>query len=267
MSDTENEGGLYECVAKDCKVKPKSLRKHIDEAHGGEVSCSYEDCVATLKSTSIYRHINEFHKKKGGKEPCLRCGKEMLKRNLPDHIKRCEKDGTKNFPCTVENCKLVFAMKRDLLNHVDVVHESPSTLCPIKDCNSLVRRRALVRHVKAMHINAKETCNHCKKEISYGNLTKHVERCLSDGKRKFSCTFPDCKSMFTTNINRLHHERQRHQSIIRCPRDNCRLFLHPRSLYKHMKQFHDKITSRCQFCHRDFNFDYLKRHEKICPQK
>lgn len=269
MSVPADEYKFYACLAEDCEVISKSVRKrviHIDEAHEGQVLCPDENCGIFLKSSSVYQHINVAHGTNLHKESCKHCGKSISKQSISDHRKRCKNRGKEVFHCRFGNCRSSFAVEKDLFKHLNVVHRS-LIKCTEENCKSMLKPHNLAQHIKSVHNKVKEICQNCKKQIMYHNLKAHQERCTADGEKKFSCTLEGCEAKFATSVNRSHHLRTVHKATVKCPRDNCHASFRPRNLNQHIKQVHDKVKRKCQFCHQNFMFNYLSRHEKKCEQK
>lgn len=265
MFASANMQVFYECFAKSCQEESKSWpeqKDHVDKENIGEVEYFSEDCEDILKS--IHLQTKEVCKKKASKESCMICGKSMLKRNMLDHLTRCMAKEKRDFHCTVKNCQSSFALKRDLLSHVYLVHQSSTEKCPIGNCTSVVRSYNLIKHVKTVHLKATKVCEKCGKLMSYGGFRQHVQRCTSDGERSFRCTFEGCKAEFTTVVNRSLHVRRVHAASIKCPRDDCCGTFRPSYLNRHIKQVHDNTMTKCQLCHKNFNYLYVKTHEKQC---
>lgn len=191
MSPRLNIKKLFECYDRNCEAKLETWSKriiHINEVHRGMVLCPYKNCQTSLKTSSIYQHINEIHEQKVGKEQCTLCGKMILKKNLSRHLKRCSNEGKKNFLCMIQDCQSSFEMETDFLQHVELVHTSPKK-CPYDDCTIFIKPAGLRQHVKIVHQKLKKVCHICGKQISFPNLRKHVKRCTSRGEKKFRTTF------------------------------------------------------------------------------
>lgn len=259
---------LYACFDRGCNANLGTTgeRKiHINEVHGGQVSCPYENCESFLKASYIQRHVNQIHEKKVTKKPCSRCGRLISNYKMNLHLKGCCADKLKNFRCLIDDCQSVFAVERGLCVHVKNVHEPPMK-CPREGCDAYFEPSKLSRHMKTVHEKLKESCPNCGKQISYGHLSQHVQRCTSDGEKKISCTFQDCDAKFTTLNNRSTHISHCHtKSPIKCPRNNCNVILHPYTLSRHIKEAHDKIKIKCEFCEQEFARKYnFKKHLVYC---
>lgn len=229
---------LQDCLVEGCNAKVASQRKmiaHIREEHDDEVCCPHKDCGKTIKASHIYRHMKEIHGQGLIKKKCIYCGEIKSKNNMATHLKRCAIDSKKDHVCEVENCQASFAVASDLVKHTKNVHTSGKK-CPFSNCNAVVKQAHLKQHIKLVHQKVKKTCQICKKQVSYINFDQHLERCNSDGKKMFKCTFKDCMASFT----------------------------HSRYRTLHMRSVHEKIKKTCQVCNKNIPFTNFSKHARIC---
>lgn len=220
-----------------------------------------------LKTSSFNKQINEILEQTVGKEQCTVCGKKTLKRNMSAHMKRCNIKGRKNYLCMIGSCQSAFTVKQDLFSHINKIHVSRMK-CPRDNCNVYIKPTGLTQHIKTVHEMAKKTCPNCGKQIPYVHLTRHIECCTSDGKKKFPCTFRNCDSSFATKSNRSLHISRVHKSPTKCPYDDCDATLRPANLPRHVKEVHDKFRRKCEFCEQEFTRNQnLKKHMEYCSRQ
>lgn len=256
---------VYACYNRNCMAKLKSIGElfiHINELHGGKVSCPYENCQSILNSSTIRKHINKIHEKKS----CEHCGEVIVKSKKLIHS--CTNNKLRNFHCSTENCKASFASKLQLLSHVNKVHRL-QIKCHYKDCNSWIKPASLIAHIEAVHEKLKQTCQLCGKKISYKNFNAHKERCTNiNDEKKFPCTFNDCQEIFTSKYNRSSHITRKHKNKlpIKCPRENCGAMMLRQYLTRHVKETHDKLKGECKFCNKEFTISNMRRHENRCEK-
>lgn len=226
------------CFAKECDEKFKNPCQriiHVNAKHEGRIVCPYENCKTTMELIVFQKHVYRVHHKGDKQVPCVHCNKQILWPNITAHMKRCTSDGEKKFKCTFEGCESMFITKKGVSNHMNAVHKSP-VKCPHKSCESYIKPANLVEHLKSVHENLRKTCENCGKSIIYLCLKRHLESCMSNGERKFQCTYIGCKGAFTTKRGRSSHISLIHKPPIECPWENCEFYLSPNKL-KYLKKY------------------------------
>lgn len=142
----------FKCFHEDCKLSFKfqvDLRKHMRIVHNSvRIRCPRPDCERYIKKANMLAHLMNVHDKVKAK--CEKCGKEMLELSLPQHLIRCQFDGSKIYSCTIEDCGKVFKTLQDKNRHVVNVH-IPRIKCPEKGCERVMKPANFPRHLKKMH--------------------------------------------------------------------------------------------------------------------
>lgn len=143
-------------------------------------------------------------------------------------------------------------------------HPTSRIECPIGDCNANIRPAGLYAHIKSVHEKVRQMCSNCGKTVSYGNMNLHLERCTSDGKRKYSCSINNCKSAFLTNNALRTHILSTHKAPIRCPHPNCDANLKPACLNRHIRTVHNKVKKLCDNCGKQIAYRGFRDHKERC---
>jgi len=169
-----------------CGKEVKDMKNHMLQKHDavkyGKIKCT--ECPKVfVKNAEFLRHFNNVHL--GLKEPCPICGKEMLPNKINCHVKMVH-EKVKNHFCP--NCGKGFFDKRDM-----------------------------ELHVSRVHLGKKELCMECGKELSAGQLKKHIAKCHSDVDNRVIC--PECGKKVGSlleHMNGVHKKLKNFQCPI-CP--------------------------------------------------
>lgn len=256
-----SESETYECHAVNCTMKFETMHEmviHINQEHGeGHLQ---KDSTTLLESSSKF-----IGKKLVYKESCDYCGRLFTKQNKHVHMLRCSHAAEKTFICKIKMCQSSFALQIDLDRHVNKVHRA-LVKCKFKNCDAFLKPSSLDAHMKSVHEKIKETCLSCGKQVTYKNLKEHINRCISNGEKKFPCPYEDCKASFTTTGNRSAHINRSHKNTAprKCPREDCDAMILRRSLFRHIKEVHEKSTKMCPSCNGEFAASNIQRHQKRC---
>lgn len=169
-----------------CGKEVKDIKNHMLQKHDatkyGKIKCT--ECPKVfVKNAEFLRHFNNVHL--GLKEPCPICQKEMLPNKINSHVK--------------------------------MVHEKVKNhYCPT--CGKgFFDRRDMERHVLRIHVGEKELCVECGKELSSGQLKKHIAKCHSDIDNRVIC--PECGKKVASlleHVNSVHKKLKNFQCPI-CP--------------------------------------------------
>jgi len=212
-----------------------------------------------FSNAALKRHFNQSHNT--NKEKCAECDVELPKRRLEIHIKRAH-NSTSKFSC--DKCNYSCSNSTNMKRHVQLVHLKKTERCP--KCNIEVRqghvkrhiqrihmnintiscpvcmystylRSNLQNHIKAVHLNVKEKCEQCGKQVNFGGLASHVKTVHMKIK-KYKCSH--CTHSTTTAQN----------------------------LDKHVKMIHLREKESCKLCKVELaNKQSLKRHLRLVHQK
>lgn len=186
---------------------------------------------------------------------------------MPAHLRRCSTKGSKNYLCMIGKCQSAFTLKQDLFSHINKIHIT-RIKCPRDSCDAYMKPTGLYQHIKTVHEKTKKPCPNCGKQILYVHLTRHIECCTSNGEKKFPCTFKNCDAAFATRCNRSLHICRVHKSPTKCPFDDCQSTLRPGNLPRHVKEVHDKVRRKCQYCEQQFTRNQsLKKHMEYCSRQ
>ena len=120
-----------------------------------------------LKKHKEYHHAN--------KEACNKISHEYYEKNKVEILKKQNEKGKKLVNCP-ECDKLV--TRYNLSKHIKYVHnkcEEPKANCPM--CNKEIRKRSLSRHIKEFHNKIKQpkaNCPMCNKEMIKPSINRHI---------------------------------------------------------------------------------------------
>ena len=174
-----HDGIKYGC--KLCKKEfsqQRYLTNHIQKKHEGlrgkvrdlkpeKIECP--TCGFICQSKENFRHHNRKHLT----IDCHHCGKSLLKSsNFQAHQRRCTKDFSKYFPCTI--CGRRFSVKGDLDRHYEKRH-TVSTLTKLYQCElcdfQTLKETTFWEHARS-HRDLR--CHLCNQKIrGYKNFLKH----------------------------------------------------------------------------------------------
>ena len=172
----------------------QSLKDHIKYIHEGETPPKHicPVCGKEFKKIQNFKAHHRAHLY--GKEfECELCGQTFQQRDsLRQHkLYRCKNADTllrienrekykQKFPCTVPMCDKVYSDKRNLLTHIQIIHEGKTDNFVCDICSkSFSRRTSLVAH-KMLHtgefkIFSCENCSASFKDKRY--YVRHREKC------------------------------------------------------------------------------------------
>lgn len=127
------------------------------------------------------------------KSRCPKCFKEMLRKNIKDHVKQVH-DKDNNAFCN--KCDKSFPNNSHLVRHVKHVHDGikrtyKKVQCTI--CGKQVNK--IKKHTKAVH-NRCYDCNKCEKSFArWSELNKHVKVCHDKvGENNFKVKYRHCNA-------------------------------------------------------------------------
>jgi len=133
-------------------------------------------------------------------------------------------------------------------------------IVPCNICQKLLQKKALSRHVKAVHDKIAFLCDFCQQTFSQkDNLLRHI-KAVHD-KIAFLCDI--CQQTFSQKDNLLRHVKAVHDKIaFQC--DLCQqTFSYKETLLRHVKSVHEKIKIPCNLCPKTFtNKRGLSKHVK-----
>jgi len=217
--------------------------------------CSY----IAFSNFALRRHFNKSHCT--NKEKCADCNVELPKRSLKLHMKRAH-NNTSKFSC--DKCNYTCSNSSNMKRHIQLVHLKKTERCP--KCNVEVRqgyvkrhiqeihmnintiscpvcmystnkRPNLQKHIKAVHLNVKEKCEQCGKQVNLGGLATHVKTVHLKIK-KYKCSHCTYSAATAQNIN------------------------------AHVKMVHLKEKESCKLCSAKLaNKETLKRHLRLVHKK
>lgn len=120
-------------------------------------------------------------------------------------------------------------------------------------------------HMLVVHEKVRSICENCGKKISFYNYTKHLDRCTSDGVKKFKCTVEGCDASFLTKGYRtLHINRIHKANVVKCPREGCGKYFKPHILRRHLRVVHCQLKKTCQLCEKQISLNNFKNHVEHC---
>jgi len=155
------------------------------------------------------------------------------------------------FPC--EQCGARFSRRRNLVEHIQLVHEKRRPF-PCDQCNqSFGKKSNLSKHVQLVHEKRKPfTCPHCQKPFGQkSNLNAHVKT-VHQQERPFSCQ--QCNLNFGQKSALVMHERAVHRGekphqCVYCEKN----FAHKGDLNRHVNYVHSEEKEyRCPHCNASF---------------
>lgn len=231
----------HKCHVAACRSTFRTINErslHIDKKHGRKILCHYENCGAYLRPSSLNYHLKAIHEKELAKITCRECGESVAKYNYSKHLANCAPDESQASEEELGE-EAESEESEESLSSCESEDIRPQIIrCPHKDCRSYFKPSSLNRHLKSVHEQKKKQCVNCGVEISFRSLRRHIERCVNNGNKKFMCTYESCGAVFTTKQNRSAHVSDVHRSPVKCPYDECNIFLKPRNLTKHVKLIH-----------------------------
>lgn len=239
-----------------------NLKQHISRVHESvPIKCPRENCGKYVKSFYMNVHIRKQHEsQKHQKYHCPVEGCEKFFFTKTGLIKH-QKFTHENFKSTCKNCgKEVLHLKYHLWRCLNNIEKK--IFCSVQNCKSFFLSRAhLKRREKIVHEKFKYTCSNCGKKVGW--LSKHLNRCLSDGDRKFHCVVENCSSSFTTKSNLNDHVNSVHTNPVKCSHKGCNTFLKPCAMKRHVNYYHCRSDSyQCKNCgKRCIN---MSRHRVFC---
>lgn len=191
--------------------------------------CKIKDCnIGFVSSSGLQRHCK--FKQRNFKYPCENCGKKVV--NLIDHQIGCLGIAEGTFHCSFQDCKSIFFTRTNLKRHTKFVHEK-----------------------------LRLTCRNCGKQ--FAQLKSHLDACESVGDKKYRCTIKNCQSSFITKSRLYFHVVSVHTDPVKCPHEDCNVYMKPRSLKRHIEFYHDRSESlRCKKCGK--RFQNIKLHLDHC---
>ena len=154
-------------------VSKAYLKLHRDAIHlKKRVLC--HDCGMTFTQAGSLKYHQMKTCKGKAKEVkelvhCEKCGKEMKKRNLAEHIKRVHID--KRVKCKLCGKEL---RKRSLAEHTERVHINEQVKC--EQCGKEMKnKKTLKKHIRVVHINKSNfvKCDLCQKSLKKNSMKHH----------------------------------------------------------------------------------------------
>lgn len=249
------------CPNENCDkyIKPIYLKKHIEVVHEGkkEHFCSKDGCtMAFARKQALDRHEKFGHD--NHKHKCDKCGLSVT--DLERHLKFCTSE--KKFYCTTENCESSFATQSNLNSHLRRVHKDRMR-CPREGCDSYVKPQSLATHFRLVHEHKKKArrlCVNCGQR--FANLWVHQRICTSDGNKKFRCSVGNCAASFIDESYLHKHISRTHVAAVKCPKDDCNVYIKKTNVDSHLKYVHGNIEEKCDNCGKLLK--HLIAHRKIC---
>lgn len=171
-------------------------------------------------------------------------------------------------PCPWENCTSVLKNEERLEIHLRRDHATLKK-CHYKGCGETVKSDNFQTHVKLFHWGQYHVrCKNCKKFFNNTNITRHYEKCTSDGIKRYACPIGDCKSAFTHRRLVKIHQHTVHAEKIKCPYPDCNVFLKPVCVRGHVNLVHKKETGygmkKCENCQEIVKRRNYKKHLAKC---
>ena len=184
-----------------------------------------------------------------GEEPPINTCQNIQKNQMIQSWRNITSKRFKNlvecYPCTVEDCQILFESKDELDKH----HETHSKLfkCEFPGCEkSFMKLTNLRKHNKSHSKNKKiyfcpfEGCN--KSFTAYYSVTLHYR--IHTGNKPFQCDI--CGKKFFDKANWQYHVNNMHKKIISknliCQHKNCE---HKSKSIKQLLMHHDKLEEQC----------------------
>lgn len=171
----------------------------------------------------------------------------------------------KLYKCYDRECEEKLESSSKRLVHIDEVHRG-RILCPYENCKTFLRVSSFRNHVNEFHEKkvGKEQCTLCGQKIWKRSMSDHLKRCSDKEKKKFSCTIKDCRSSFVIENDLIQHIDAVHASPIKCYYKNCKSFVKPAGLSRHVRMVHENLKKACHNCGKQISINNLQRHVKRC---
>ena len=257
---TVGEGNFWETVCQVCgrkytskKVRDHHQKKHEEEKH----ECHH--CEAKMSSKfALKRHLLEQHN-------AFQEG---------SHIQFDENTDDKDYHCNI--CKKVFGYKRNLLTHIENVHNK-NAVCECNICGKeMTKSSNLKRHLMEQHsvVNTNRVlqreeipefqCKDCPMIFRRkDHLIQHMP-IHQDTKTMFKCN--ECSASFDNRRNLERHIKVHLNTPAKYSCDICGYqSLQKVNLERHMK-IHDENRQKysCDLCEKEFTqLSNLERHTKL----
>lgn len=247
---------MFRCIFKGCTSifsTKQHQERHEISTHQAPVECPYENCNKLVKLAGLNDHIKCIH------ENVLRLPIETSPSKIIQDYKNTDSD---KFLCPYKNCGVKFSKRGALAIHLNKTH--PLTIkCPYKNCQSFVEATNLGVHFRGTHKEVKERCKNCEKWILINNFSDHSKNCGKTGKPYF-CSYKGCKATFSKHYNKLQHLENVHGPRVKCTYGSCTSLVQPRSLGKHIREYHEKIKKQCINCNKKLAIESFEFHFKKC---
>lgn len=188
--------------------------------------------------------------------------KTISKKNLDEKPFKCEKP----------NCGKYFRIKKQLKEHVRLVHVDMKLKC--KECSKTFKNeRYLKTHMYRTHVDKKLTCKVCGKMFKTEKyLKKHSVR---HGEKTIKCYHPGCDYSFFNKEDLDRHTKTHKEPTFPCSEQGCdKVFFKNHYLVRHMATHSDERPFACEFENCNLKFirkdqlrDHIKRHNGIKNHK
>ncbi|KAF7286011.1 hypothetical protein GWI33_008314 [Rhynchophorus ferrugineus] len=249
------------------KEKPwfeKHLKLH-DPNYQPEFQCSV--CGQVLSCNRyLETHVRKRHSRIDSTFPCRSrkyccdvCGKELLKKNMKNHM--MSHTGEKPFNC--EHCGKGFITRKCLNLHTRTHTKERPYRCTVCD-KSFTQKYSVTIHMRYHTGERPFRCPICfKKFVTHSELKVHV---CAGPKDANQC--PICLKIFASQGNLKRHSYI-HSELKKFERFICKIcdldFGNNENLQRHMKKLHltDHLElGKCPFCRRQFKIQHntLKKH-------
>lgn len=274
----------------DCKKCPAMFRSyiqytnHLTKAHASG-ACTCGECGRNFQTQHAYYAHLSVHTPK----VCPGC--DELFRNQKCyhyHVKRCcnldktrldthrtknkvtitinKKDkrikvgmrGSADSECICDYCKKIFAGKKFVAAHIQIVHMK-NTHRPCIYCGKVLAAAHMSTHVKKHQATQSFQCGHCgvvlKTKLGY---IQHLR--LHTGERPYICKY--CGESFPASSRRSEHVRKAHKDSDAVLKHACEIcparFRLPYRLKKHVSSVHSNgqeqvLPFECNICHQQFS--------------
>lgn len=118
------------------------------------------------------------------------------------------------YECYDIRCDDKFKDFQALFKHLKIFHDE-TIICRYDNCKATVLLKVIGKHITEFHekVCRQEMCPYCERRMSQWKLLSHVEECIDDDNRNFSCSVEGCESKFFTKWCLDNHIGLKHAPI------------------------------------------------------
>ena len=224
-------------------------------------------CNATFKNfKNLLRHIDVLHEGKKAFK-CFECGKQFTRQvYLKNHTDmNCKEKSVPTKPKQCKICNATFKNFKNLLRHINVLHEGKKPFECFECGKRFTRQVYLKKHTILVHkIEKPFKCTLCLESFTKTSFKKHMVE-IHEDRKPFRCNICNFASIFDSNLKN-HYVKAHTESIEDGTKHNCSECIFSIEsktlLLKHIRKVHGGIKSySCAQCkYRGATKQWLKSH-------